>query len=30
MTQPIEKARFLPIIAPIFAPMIISEAITSV
>src|ERR671923_884367 len=28
--QPIAKARFLPISAPIFAPTIINEAITSV
>jgi hypothetical protein len=30
MTQPIVKARLRPIIAPIFAPVIISDAITSV
>ena len=30
MTQPIAKARLRPIIAPIFAPVIISDAITSV
>ena len=30
MTHPIAKARFRPIIAPIFAPVIISIAITSV
>ena len=30
MTQPIANARFRPIIAPTFAPVIISAAITSV
>ena len=30
MTQPIAKARFRPMIAPIFAPVIMSDAITSV
>ena len=30
MTQPIANARFRPMIAPIFAPVIISAAITSV
>jgi hypothetical protein len=30
MTQPIAKARFRPISAPIFAPVIINAAITSV
>ena len=30
MTQPIANARLRPMIAPIFAPVIISDAITSV